>query len=161
MNFLEKHKKAIIIAFFVFVATKIKNTSIMPNILKFTENDAKEALLKLSLINSTNAKIIERIYRLETNHFKSLQFKMTGSAGMEVGKWLGIPSNVKSVEMVENGTGLKKRFIVWASCYDFVTYLSNYIDRYNGNWSRWYSTESTKQNLYKTKVNSIKNRFIL
>jgi hypothetical protein len=157
--------KIALIAFFVFLfyrtkqSDKIDKNNDMSNI--FTENDAKEALIKLSKINYDNAKIIERIYRWETAHFKSRQFQLTGSAGMEVGKWLNIPSNVKSVELIENGTGLKKKFIVWRSCYDFVLYLNDYIKRHNGNWSRWYSTNPDLQTKYRNNVNLVKNRFIL
>jgi hypothetical protein len=160
MDFLKKHKKAISVAFFFLFYNILKNSNIMQSNGIYTEAAAKDAILKLAKTNPTNAKIIERIYRWETAHFTSKQFKLTGSAGMEIGKWEGLPANVKSVPLIENGTGKTKNFIVWRSCYDFVLYLSAYIDRYNGNWARWYSTDPTNQTIYRNKVNSVKNRFI-
>lgn len=127
----------------------------------FSQFDAIEALKKLEVTHPKNAKIIEKIFRLETAHFKSEQFRHTGSAGMEVGKWFGLPKNLGVYTTKENGTGLYKSFIIWQSPYDFLVYLSDYIDRHNGNYARWYSTNTIKQLYYRTILKGIKNRIVL
>lgn len=127
----------------------------------FTQIDAKNALQKLQKTHKHNAKIIEKICRLETGHFTSEQYKKTGSAGMEVGKWLNLPQNMGVYTTKENETSLYKSFLIWQNPYEFMVYLSDYIDRNNGNYARWYSTNAIKQLYYKAKLKGIKNRFVL
>ena len=127
----------------------------------FTEEDAIEALKKAQIeFGTEKAKILEKILRWETAHFKSKQFQFTGSAGMEIGKWKNLPPNAPYITLTENKTGLKKKFIVWGSVYNFLKYLSEYIDRHEGNWGRWYSINPEKQADYKAKVNQVKNRIV-
>lgn len=127
----------------------------------FTSEDAKQALLNFALVNKERAKIIERIMRWETAHFTSYQYKVCGSAGMEIGNWTNLPSNIGTIRMKENGTGIIKEFIIWRSVGDFIAYLDGYITRHGGNWARWYSSDISKQSEYRAKVNSIKNRYIV
>lgn len=131
----------------------------------FTEKDAKDAIIKLSKVKGNDrAALIERMFRLETGgkggHFTSGQYRQTGSAGMERGKWPGISSNVSYVKMRDNHDGRLVDFIVWENVYDFCIYLSNYIDRHNGDWARWNSRNAQRKNEYKRKVKSVKNRWI-
>ena len=79
---------------------------------------------------------------------------------MEVGKWKNLPPNIPYITLTENGTGLKKKFIVWGDVFNFLKYLSEYIDRYEGNFGRWYSTNPEKQQQYENKVLQVKNRTI-
>lgn len=124
----------------------------------FTEEDAKKAILELAKTNPTNAKIIERMYRLETAHFTSGQYKRTGTAGMHDGQWQGLDTS-KLEKITMSDAGKPTNFLVIPPNV-FVPYLNSYIERYNGNYAKWNSTNETKQTAYRTKVNQIKNRFI-
>lgn len=129
---------------------------------EFTEEDAKNGLEMLAETRGKEiAKIAERVLRWETNHFKSKQYKKTGSAGMEIGNWSNLPSNMDSIPMIENRTGKTKYFVVWGSPYAFLNYFADYVDRWDGNWARWYSTDPSKQAEYRSKVNSVKNRIVV
>jgi hypothetical protein len=170
MKFIEKHKKAILVAFFFFIASKIKNKSIMPINGKFTENDAKEALLRFAQKNKERAKLLEKMYRAETNHFRSDQYKLTGTAGMEDGSWgkhlkKYFPNGYTTIPMRDNGTKEMKNFVVWNNLDNFLQLLSDYIDRYNGDYLRWNAKNEPKYALrrqkYQTLINGIKNRFII
>ena len=131
----------------------------------FTSKDAELSLLELKKLKGTEkAQLIEKILRLETNHFRSKQYAISGSAGMEMGAWKGIDeSKFSTFQMKDNHlTGEKqmRTFIKWNSVLDFCLYLSNYIDRYNGNYARWNSMNTERQESYRVKVNSIKARIV-
>jgi hypothetical protein len=133
--------------------------------MSYTENDAKDALLKFEAIKGRDrARKIEQIWRLETEHFKSDQFKLTGTAGMELGNWSNLDeSKMRTIKMNDNHlTGAKKSrtFLVWDNLLDFLLYLSDYIDRHDGNIGRWNSTDPGKQAKYINKVDTIIPRFI-
>jgi len=131
----------------------------------FTSKDAEISLLELKKLKGTEkAQLIEKILRLETNHFRSKQYAISGSAGMEMGAWKGIDeSKFSTFQMKDNHlTGEKqmRTFIKWNSVLDFCLYLSDYIDRYNGNYARWNTMNLERQEAYRVKVNSIKARIV-
>lgn len=133
--------------------------------MSYTENDAKDALLKFEAIKGRDrARKIEQIWRWETGHFKSDQFKLTGTAGMELGNWSNLDeSKMRTIKMNDNHlTGAKKSrtFLVWDNLLDFLLYLSDYIDRHDGNIGRWNSTDPGKQAKYINKIDTITPRFI-
>lgn len=129
----------------------------------FTPEDAENALLTIAgKYGKERAQVIERMLRHETAHFKSGQYKRGGSAGMEAGKWFNLPeSSYTTFEMRDNLTGKIATFIKWNSVLAFLEYLNEYIDRYNGNWARWNSTNEAKQTEYRKRVNAVKNRTIV
>ena len=128
----------------------------------FTPEDAKNGLEMLAETRGKEiAKIAERVMRWETAHFTSKQYKKTGSAGMEIGKWKDLPTEMQSIPMTENKTGKTKNFIVWGNPYQFLNYFADYVDRWGGNWARWYSTQPAKQAEYRAKVNTVRNRIIV
>jgi hypothetical protein len=127
----------------------------------FTKEDAINGLKRLAKSHPHNVKICEKIFRLETAHFTSEQYKNCGSAGMEVGKWANLPVYKGVYTTRENGTGIYKSFIIWLDVYQFLVYLSDYIDRHNGNYARWYSTNVFKQIYYRTILAKIKNRIVM
>ena len=126
------------------------------------------------------ATAIERMYRAETRHFKSKQFQHCGQGGMEVHG--DAPYYGWSSSLYENlpvgtwyayeGKGLsgqggnaqvsdrKKGFVVFCSVLDGMIFKANYIKKYNGNYARWFSTDSTKQELYKKTLSQIKAKFV-
>jgi hypothetical protein len=131
----------------------------------FTSKDAEISLLEVKKLKGIEkAQLIEKILRLETNHFRSKQYAISGSAGMEMGAWKGIDeSKFSTFQMKDNHlTGEKqmRTFIKWNSVLDFCLYLSDYIDRYNGNYARWNSMNLERQESYRVKVNSIKARIV-
>jgi hypothetical protein len=114
----------------------------------------------------TRAKLIEKIFRLETKHFTSKQYQLCGSAGMEKGKWMNLDeSKLSYIEMNDNHPALvkevKRTFIKWNSVLDFCLFLSNYIDRHEGNYARWNSTDLNKQAKYMSSVAGVTNKFIV
>lgn len=128
----------------------------------FTPQDAEAALLRVEReYGKETAQLLERILRLETAHFKSKQFQLTGSAGMEAGKWAGLPASVETITLVDNQTKQPRPFIVWDSVYSFLEYLIAYARRHGDNWARWNTTNPEGQTAYKKKVNAIKNRTIV
>ena len=134
--------------------------------MSFTIADAEEALRQLEKIKGRErARLIERMFRLETAHFKSGQYKLSGSAGMEMGNWQGIDeSKFSTFRMKDNhltGDKQMRTFIKWNSVLDFCLYLSDYIDRYDGNFARWNSRDSARQEMYRFRVSQIKNRTVL
>lgn len=131
----------------------------------YTAQDAQKALERFIEVTGRKdrAQEIERVWRLETLHFKSLQFKLTGSAGMEKGKWAFLDEDkMATIQMADNhleGDKKMRTFLVWDDLFDFCMYLSNYIDRYDGNVGRWNSMNPAKQKKYADKLKTIKVRF--
>jgi len=131
----------------------------------FTKLDGETALLEIQKLKGTErAKLLERMMRLETNHFKSKQYTISGSAGMEMGAWQGIDETKFTTFLMKDNhlTGAKqmRTFIKWNSVLDFLLYLSDYIDRHKGNYARWNSMMPERQQAYKLKLDSIINRTI-
>lgn len=134
----------------------------------FTDKNAQDALLNFAKKDKARAQLLERMLRLETAHFKSKQYQLTGSAGMEDGKWnlkAYFPNGYKTVTMNDNHPAERGqtvvKFIVWDSVDNFLHFLNDYIDRNNGNFARWNSLNLDRQLKYRAEVNSVKNRFVI
>ncbi|OCG26591.1 hypothetical protein A9G45_10890 [Gilliamella sp. HK2] len=128
--------------------------------------------------------IIERMYRSETAHFKSLQYKKTGTGGMEsFGSppyygWdkeffllnpnytpIGTTYLFENVGLSKQGGNVQikdrpKEFIIFPSVLAAMEYLVFYINKYNGNYARWHSTNSVVQETYKNILNKIIPRIV-
>lgn len=131
----------------------------------FNEDDGKLAIISVKdKYGIDMARIVERMFRWETAHFKSGQYRNTGSAGMEIGKWSNLPK-----DQIESGTydahdadptdGIDK-FIIWKHPKYAALYMADYIKRNGGNWARWNSTNPDKQTAYRNKVNTITPKFV-
>lgn len=130
------------------------------NLPMFGEQDAKEAIIFIDKkYGNEMAKLIEKIIRLETANFTSGQYKATGSAGMEEGKWPNLPEHSTAV-FYDKQAKKDKTFIVWESVEDFADYLAQYILRYKGKFERWNSTDATIAAEYKRRVNTITPKFV-
>ncbi len=140
------------------------NKPVIPKKMKnFNEDDAKKAITNVKMKYGTDmAKIVEKMMRLETRHFKSKQYIQTGSGGMEAGHWANIPNNATSgtIDFKDNQDKHIGHFIVWNSVTDFANYLAEYIKRYKGNFAHWNSTQPDKQIAYQKEVNSITPKFV-
>lgn len=115
----------------------------------FTPLDAQRAFERAATKYPLKLLIIaEKMARLETAHFTSKQYRETGSAGMEVGKWQGIPADAPYRYGLDNKTRTWKKFIRWNSVDQFLDYLMGYIRRHKGNWARWNTLDPSGQATY-------------
>jgi hypothetical protein len=118
---------------------------------------------------------MEQMYRLETAHFTSGQFKGTYSPGMETfGKkfpygwitvnrevWSKFPSAKPTGELWtgrEGGTGKQKSFLKFPSLMAAMTTVAGFINHYQ-NPARWYSTNTESQARYKNSLSKMKPRW--
>jgi len=166
----------------------IENISESANIStagNFSDVDAKAALrIIYDKYGKDMATIIERMYRDETAHFRSLQYVKCGTGGMEAfGEppyygWdssfftqhpeftpTGIWEAFENKGMSGQGgnkqiTDKKKRFIIFPSVLGGMEYKAFYINKHNGNWARWHSTNTTIQSTYKKHLEDIKPRYV-
>ncbi len=124
------------------------------------------------------AKGIERMYRLETAHFKSEQFKKGFTAGMEAFsdkfpyKWSSLqafieeeatdlsPSDFSTFTMREGGTGKIKTFIKFPSIPDAFNFLAFVLNKRKWNYGSWYSTKPESQQRYNERLKTIKPRIV-
>ncbi len=160
---MKKTVSIIIIFLFVLYLSDLFFKSKKMTQKNFTLEDAKKAIQTVKQKYGADiAKRVEQMMRLETAHFTSKQYRLTGSAGMEVGKWLNIPVGVTEgfIEMDDiHKKGLEK-FIVWRSPTDFAIYLAEYIKRYNGDFARWNALDPNLKKQYAVKVNSVTPKFV-
>lgn len=149
----------------LLLMTKKKNLIVK----EFNEQDAKDAIDAVKFrYGIERAKIVEKILRAETAHFKSEQYKKTGSAGMLVSSAWGetinklptIDIHLKKSQKDAENTGATAKYYVFPTVTYFAYFLSDYIDRHKGDFLRWRSSNNqTYRDHYATLLNSIKNRF--
>jgi hypothetical protein len=153
---------------------------------KFTADDALQALRVVkNNYGEDLARKIEQLARLETAHFSSQQFQLTGTGGMEAHGsapyygwfapfFIANPqyTPIGTTDMLE-GKGLsgqggnqqitdaKKVFVIMPSVEAWMMFLADYAKRYadSGGIFRWYSTDVAKQQLYAAQLASITPRF--
>jgi hypothetical protein len=115
---------------------------------------------------------IERIYRKETGHFKSNQFKKTYSPGMEKfsdkypygwnsldnALWKNYPElkPVGFYPFTENGTGKTKYFIKFPTMYAAIMTVGTFLTLHNNKMGRWYSLKPESQAKYTAEAMKIK-----
>lgn len=132
---------------------------------KFTEADGKEAIKAVQIAYGDDmARLVEKMFRHETKHFKSTQYKLTGTPGLVKGKWPSPVPTSPTIKMkvnpaLEAGGRSELEFIVWTPK-ECALFLAAYIKRYNGNFARWFSTNEAKQKKYAEAVNKIKAKFV-
>lgn len=184
---------AIIVALVVYYfLTKNKSEKMSNNINQpfepknFTLKDAEIALREIArMYGNETAKMVERVYRWETAHFKSRQYVRTGSPGAEAVKgstapnygWspsfgqkypqhlpVGIWSSLENPGMSAQGGNEQskepKRFMVFPSVLSAMIFFVEYVNRQNGNFARWYSTDATRQQLYREQISKVRPRIV-
>ncbi len=125
--------------------------------------------------------IVEKMYRLETSHFKSKQYQHCGTGGMEVfgeAPYYGWDQNLFTEQPVGTwsafeGKGLsgaggnaqvtdrKKEFVKLPSVISGMEYKAKYIIKHNGNYARWFNaSDTTAQTSYRDSLKNIRARFI-
>lgn len=173
-----------------FDSSQIKIVRTIGDSLSTTENnftiaDAKTAIKKIYDTHGKDmAIIIERMYRDETAHFSSLQYKRCGTGGMEsfgsapyygwdssfftqnpsytpTGTWSAYENKGMSGQGGNTQvTDRKKVFVVLPSVLAGMEYKVFYINKHNGNWARWHSTDATAQTTYKEYIEKITPKFV-
>ncbi|WP_433810295.1 M23 family metallopeptidase [Flavobacterium johnsoniae] len=152
----------------------------------FDEEDARMALLKVyKEYGEKTAIIVEKMYRLETDHFKSEQYQYCGTGGMEVfGKapyygWdsstfkqhpeytpVGTWSAMENEGLDSKGGNAQqkdkpKNFVKLPSVLAGMIYKADYINRYDGNYASWYNkSNSEAQEKYRESLKGIIPRIV-
>ncbi|QYS85573.1 hypothetical protein JJC03_10155 [Flavobacterium oreochromis] len=151
----------------------------------YTPKDAENALFLIyKYFGGDISNIIEKIFRSETDHFKSPQYKLAGTGGMEAFgsapyygwsetffnkyskfKPLGITSLYEGEGISKQGGNAQikdrpKDFVVMPSVLAAMLYLVDYIIRHDGNWARWHSTKKENQESYRESMKGVIPRFV-
>mgnify|MGYP002677259011 FL=1 len=150
----------------------------------FTVQDGKDALRKIyDNYGKDMSVIVERMFRIETTHFTSGQYRHCGAPGMEVHGtppaygWssdffaqhpeyqpTGIWSKKEGKGLSGQGgntqvTDKPKQFVVFDSVESSMEYIVYYINKHDGNYARWYSTQDSAQKLYRKECGAIIPKF--
>lgn len=141
------------------------------------EGSAKE----IEVTGKDLMRIVEKMYRLETAHFKSKQYQNCGTGGMEAfgaAPYYGWDSNLFTEQPVGTwssfeGKGLsgsggnaqvttkQKEFVKLPSVVAGMEYKIKYIIKYNGNYPRWFNkSDATAQKTYINSLKNIKAKFV-
>ncbi|MCM2547240.1 hypothetical protein M8545_27980, partial [Burkholderia glumae] len=147
----------------------------------FTEEDAKNALKYIfDKYGRTIAETVERMYRTETRHFQSTQYRRCGTGGMEAhgpapyygwtpdfysepptGTWSAFEgAGLSGVGGNAQVTDRKKVFVVVSSVRVGMEFKAKYIVHYNGNYARWFSTDANAQAVYRKTLESITPKIV-
>ena len=173
----------LIVVFFLWKTKKKENPQSIRDMAKDDVNINKPGLLTtdqqiVEALKSIadeygidTARTVEKMYRLETNHFKSGQYKNTFSPGMEKHDreypfgWDSMKSYWDSINFVpefhtmpENKTGKTKTFLKFPNVLIPMRSLAIYVKKYAP--ERWYSKNPVKQAEYRNSLNSIKPRIV-
>lgn len=154
------NKKIILAIAIGLILLRVIKKTFMNQKNNFTIDDAKNAILEVKKIYGIEmAQLVEKMYRLETSHFTSSQYKLTGTAGMEAGAWGNyVPKGLPTISLKDPKLGFRD-YIIWTPR-SFALFLASYIKKYNGNFARWNSLNEVKQLSYRNTVNSISNKFV-
>lgn len=147
---------------------------------KLTEEKIKKAFEEASdKYGADIARTAERIYRKETAHFTSIQFLKGFSPGMEAhgdsfpwgwtsmadfwrknNKYMpvGMYSMAENDGLHDQG-GKVKRFLKFPSVKAAVFSLCVFLEKYNNNGGRWYSTNYLRQRDYNNSLLNIKTHY--
>lgn len=150
----------------------------------FTENDLKNAFQKVKQKYGADfAKKTEQLFRKETAHFTSGQFRKTLSPGMEIAGgtnstqttfpygWPSLQNFVNANpqykgnfyvhRMNENQTGYSKTFIGWPTLEGSVMFVAWFIKNVrNGRFGYWYSLNEAKAQSYENNMALINAKYV-
>jgi hypothetical protein len=153
---------------------------------KFTEADAVPALAKVKAVYGKDmAVLIEKVARWETAHFKSKQYQLTGTGGMEafgsapyygwfapffvanpsyapIGTTAMLENKGLSAEGGNAQSAKPKVFVIMPSVEAWMMFLADYSTRYksSGGIARWYSTDPANQKLYMDKLATVSPKIV-
>ena len=132
-----------------------------------TEAQITEALRAIIRADGSPAiaRLVEKLYRLETAHFKSAQFRATNSPGMKAFRstfpfgWAKRGTVASDygppVRMVDTGEGVAADWVAFRSLPVAMGYVAQFLRDYKGNAGRWNSTDPERQAAYTAKLAGI------
>jgi len=124
------------------------------------------------------AKKLEQLYRWETAHFKSKQFKNCYTPGMEIGggktvfpfgwsslKQYADANNLQAdefttISMPEGGTGRLKTFVCFPDVVNAVMFTAYVLNKRSWNPGAWFSTDAAAQQRYNEKIKGVIPRIV-
>lgn len=145
-----------------------------PKQSKNMEDLAKAAILAVSKkYGQDAAEVLEKLYRLETDHFKSGNFREAKGAGMEATTaafpygwslakfWNANPTYRPNgvIRRKENQTGKTKMFITFPTVIAGVMTAAEVLRGRNWNAGAWYSNNEADRARYNAAISKIKSRF--
>jgi hypothetical protein len=159
----------------IFNIIQTKKESISYSFKEASESDIIQALKRIkNEFGDEIAKRVEKIFRLETAHFKSEAFKKTNSAGLlwneryfkhrdkycvYIKEIRDSKGNLIKNAIVPAGTEGAKKFcyVVFPTVYDGMRYLAIYLNKYgiDKGTARWGGGEK-----YLALVKKIQNKFV-
>lgn len=165
------YKIVLMLLTFLVILYVFKKVKVMANY--YTEKDFAAAIGALkSEFPAEILRTVERIYRLETRNFDSLQYKKTGTPGMEAHGaafpygwllfergWKENPASAPTgmLKMAESGTNISKPFLIFSAVIYPVRNLAQYVNTYGA--GRWYSTKPDMQAVYIKRLNNIQTKY--
>jgi hypothetical protein len=169
--------KAVVIGLFFYLISKRSKAMSNQNIeSELTPDNIRNSLAIIKQRHGREiAKRVEQLYRKETRHFQSGQFKGTLSPGMEPSpqtnsvfpfgwnslKLFAQQNNIGSGSFflagpyTEGGTGRQKKFIGFPDLVTAMEFLIFMINRRGGNWGKWYSLNESDATRYQNSLNQI------
>ena len=180
-NFISFAIAVIILTTFIVINEKKPPTGTTKNKgKKVNDNDIKTVLEKiLAVFGMDIAKNVELIYRNETRHFTSGQFKNGYSPGMEnfskTGTypygWTSLlkfseaypeykPTGLTAPLVEGQNTGKKKVFVKFPSLEAAMFFLAITLKARGNNPGKWHSNNLAAQTEYNRRLNTIKPRII-
>lgn len=172
---------AAIAAFLFFISKKSKamDTTENTNATGSAPTPAElRAALKFILdrYGRETAKKVEQLYRWETRHFESRQYKKTFSPGMEPSPqtntvfpfgWTSLKiyaqqNNIPASAFylagpfTEGGTGRQKKFVGFPNVKTAMDFLVFMINRRGGNWGKWFSLDASAAANYVRNLNAVR-----
>jgi hypothetical protein len=179
-NFISFAIAVIILTTFIVIKEKAPSTTKNKG-KKVNDNDIKTVLEKiLSVFGLDIAKNVELIYRNETRHFTSGQFKNGYSPGMENFSKTGTfpygwgntlknfseaypeykPTGLTNPLIEGQNTGKKKVFVKFPSLEAAMFFLAIVLKARGNNPGKWHSNNLAAQTEYNRRLNTIKPRII-
>jgi hypothetical protein len=156
-------------------AASINLFSNRPN-MPVTDSDIKNALQQiLNEYGREKTQRLEQLFRWETNHFKSGQFKGSYSPGMEPSpnsnrtfpygwtslKNFALANNIPSSQFyvsgpyTEGGTGKQKFFVGFPNLYSSMKFVMYVIGKRGWNFGKWRAFDETIAADYNNKLNTV------
>jgi hypothetical protein len=145
----------------------------------YTLQDAEDAFsVVVQHFPKEIASQLEKLFRLETAHFKSGQFRRSGSAGMVAIKesfpygWnslkeylntdLAVDKNTENYGIISmNVRGKEYKYISFPNLVDSFLFVAWFIGaKRGGNFAAWYSLNSEKQKEYRSKMAGVRTPFV-
>jgi len=160
---------------FLFIRARKSNNG-NTTAMHATEENIKEAFKQIfNDFGREKTERLEQLFRWETSHFRSGQFKGTNSPGMEPSPngnkvfpygWTSLKNfatayNIPSTSFfisgpyTEGGTGKQKYFVGFPNVYIAMLFVMYVISRRDWNFGKWRAFDAAISNDYNNKLNTV------